>query len=390
MSKVKKIFAREILDSRGNPTVEVEILTDDEQSAFASVPSGQTTGSKEAVELRDTDADRYDGMGVLKAIENIDKQILPAVVGLDPLSQQELDQTLLDLDKTEHKSVLGANATLAVSLACCRLASQIKKIPLYQYIQQLLGWEQPFSSPTPMFNIINGGQHADNKLSFQEFMAVPTKPTTFKEKVREGTEIYHRLKKILLSQALNTAVGDEGGFSPNISDNEEAIKLILQAGKVNIALDIAGVGNDEISFWQKLMAQYPIIGIEDPLRDDDWQGWQEMTKTFDGKVLLIGDDIFATNPQLLQQGIKEKVANAVIIKPNQIGTLSETLKFIKIAKDANYVMIVSHRSGETEDTFISDLAVGCGAKYIKAGAPARGERVNKYNRLLRIEEELQR
>lgn len=390
MAIIKKIFPREVLDSRGNPTVEVEILADSGQSAKAAVPSGISTGVKEAVELRDNDQSRFNGMGVQKAVDNINEQISPAIVGMDPANQQEIDNTMIELDKTEHKSNLGANAILAVSLAACRLSSKIRKQPLYLYIQKLFGLNENLFMPTPMFNIINGGKHADNDLSFQEFMVVPTNPTTFKEKYREGAEIYHRLKGILESQALSTAVGDEGGFSPNISDNEEAIKLILQAGKTNLALDIAGAGPEDENFWLDLITKYPIIALEDPLREDDWSGWKKLTQILQGKTLLVGDDIFATNPEVVKKGIAEKIANAVLIKTNQIGTLTETLEVIKIAKEAKYVVIVSHRSGETEDTFIADLAVGVGAKFIKAGAPGRGERVCKYNRLLRIEEELNR
>lgn len=387
MAKIKKIKGFEILDSRGNPTVEAEVTLDNDISDLASVPSGISTGSKEAVELRDNDS-RYGGMGVQKAVSNIDKEIFPVLSGIDVEEQEKIDKTLVELDGTPHKSKLGANAILAVSLAVCKAAAKSLKMPLYGYINQILGKEFKMSLPVPTFNIINGGKHADNKLPFQEFMVVTTNPSTFAEKLREGTEIYHRLKKVLSEHSLSTAVGDEGGFAPQISQNEEAMDLLLKAGAKNIALDIAGAGPTELNYYVELIKKYPVVIIEDPLMEDDWDGWQKLTQTLDGKTLIVGDDIFVTNPDIFKKGIEQKIGNAILVKPNQIGTLSETLEVIKMAKDSNYVTIISHRSGETEDTFISDLSVAVGAKYIKTGAPSRGERVAKYNRLLRIEQEL--
>jgi len=405
MAIIKKIEAREILDSRGNPTVEVELTLSDNSTGKAGVPSGASTGKYEALELRDNDQARYNGKGVLKAVANIEGEIAQRLIDRD-YDQRTLDQELLALDGTENKSHLGANALLGVSLAFAKAWAKSQKQELYQS----LGLNKKM--PLPMFNILNGGRHADS-VDWQEFMIVPVGAPNFREALRWGDETYQALKKILLEKGLDTDVGDEGGFAPKLKTNTEALDLIVEAIKeagyepgkqIAIALDIAAsefkvddnyelkkegrtlTAGELINWYEELIAKYPIISIEDGLAEDDWQNWQELTKRLGSKINLVGDDLFVTNPARLHQGLDQKVANAIIIKPNQIGTLSETLTVIKIAQQAGYKIIVSHRSGETEDTTIADLAVGVGAEFIKSGAPARSERLAKYNRLLEIEE----
>ena len=407
MSKIKDIKAREILDSRGNPTIEVDIILDNGKMARASVPSGASTGSKEALELRDNDLSRYMGKGVLKAVKNVNilKEYL---IGMETGNQKELDNKLIKLDGTDNKSKYGANAILGISLAYLKASSLDKNIPLYKYVGS------NYSMPKAMMNILNGGAHADNDLDFQEFMIVPN-AETFSKRLQIGSEVFHTLKKVLEKEGYQTAVGDEGGFAPNIKTNEEALDFIIKAIKeagyepskdVNIALDVAasefykdgiyylkGAGlkltTDElIDYYQTLLDKYPIISIEDPLDENDWQGFQKMTKIYGDKISIVGDDLFVTNKKYLQKGIDMKVANAILIKINQIGTITETLETINLAKENGYKTIISHRSGETEDTSIASLAVGLNLGYIKTGSLSRTERICKYNELLRIEEAL--
>ena len=407
MSKIKDIKAREILDSRGNPTIEVDIILDNGKMARASVPSGASTGSKEALELRDNDLSRYMGKGVLKAVKNVNilKEYL---IGMETGNQKELDNKLIKLDGTDNKSKYGANAILGISLAYLKASSLDKNIPLYKYVGS------NYSMPKAMMNILNGGAHADNDLDFQEFMIVPN-AETFSKRLQIGSEVFHTLKKVLEKEGYQTAVGDEGGFAPNIKTNEEALDFIIKAIKeagyepskdVNIALDVAasefykdgiyylkGAGlkltTDElIDYYQTLLDKYPIISIEDPLDENDWQGFQKMTKIYGDKISIVGDDLFVTNKKYLQKGIDMKVANAILIKINQIGTITETLETINLAKENGYKTIISHRSGETEDTSIASLAVGLNLGYIKTGSLSRTDRICKYNELLRIEEAL--
>lgn len=407
MSKIKDIKAREILDSRGNPTIEVDIILDNGKIARASVPSGASTGSKEALELRDNDLSRYMGKGVLKAVKNVNilKEYL---IGMETGNQKELDNKLIKLDGTDNKSKYGANAILGISLAYLKASSLDKNIPLYKYVGS------NYSMPKAMMNILNGGAHADNDLDFQEFMIVPN-AETFSKRLQIGSEVFHTLKKVLEKEGYQTAVGDEGGFAPNIKTNEEALDFIIKAIKeagyepskdVNIALDVAasefykdgiyylkGAGlkltTDElIDYYQTLLDKYPIISIEDPLDENDWQGFQKMTKIYGDKISIVGDDLFVTNKKYLQKGIDMKVANAILIKINQIGTITETLETINLAKENGYKTIISHRSGETEDTSIASLAVGLNLGYIKTGSLSRTDRICKYNELLRIEEAL--
>lgn len=407
MSKIKDIKAREILDSRGNPTIEVDIILDNGKLARASVPSGASTGSKEALELRDNDLSRYMGKGVLKAVKNVNilKEYL---IGMETGNQKELDNKLIKLDGTDNKSKYGANAILGISLAYLKASSLDKNIPLYKYVGS------NYSMPKAMMNILNGGAHADNDLDFQEFMIVPN-AETFSKRLQIGSEVFHTLKKVLEKEGYQTAVGDEGGFAPNIKTNEEALDFIIKAIKeagyepakdVNIALDVAasefykdgiyylkGAGlkltTDElIDYYQTLLDKYPIISIEDPLDENDWQGFQKMTKIYGDKISIVGDDLFVTNKKYLQKGIDMKVANAILIKINQIGTITETLETINLAKENGYKTIISHRSGETEDTSIASLAVGLNLGYIKTGSLSRTDRICKYNELLRIEEAL--
>ena len=405
--KIKNIIAREILDSRGNPTIEADVILENGIIGRASVPSGASTGSKEAIELRDNEK-RYLGKGVQKAISNINGPIRKSLIGKDSSNQQEIDEIMIKLDGTPNKSNMGANAILAVSIANLKASAKAQKTSLFKYI------ETGTKLPTPMINIINGGAHANNKLDFQEFMIIP-KFATMKERIQAASEIFHTLKEILKSKHLNTSVGDEGGFAPDLKSNEEALKLIIKAIKkadylpgenIFLALDIAAselvkgkkyileaedkklTSKELIKYYKKLVKKYPIISLEDPLAEDDWEGFKLLTDQLGDKIQIVGDDLFVTNKKYLKQGIDKNIANAILIKPNQIGTVTETLETINLAKSANYKTIISHRSGETEDTFIADLAVATNAGQIKTGSMSRGERICKYNRLLRIEEEL--
>lgn len=385
MSTISKITPREILDSRGDPTVEVELELENGTKSIASVPSGASVGSFEVIELRDADEKRYGGKGVLKAIEAINRTIVPAITGQEATQQAEIDKTLNDLDGTEHKSKLGANAILAVSLAVCKAAATDKKIPLYQYISELSGYKATFM-PRPMFNFIEGAKHADNNLEIQEFMVIPL-GKTFGENYQIASEQFHILKKTLKDRKLGVAVGHEGGFAPNLENDEQALQLLSELSNVKIALDMAGVIPKGMSI-DDILVKYPIVSIEDPFGEDDWQNWLELVGKYTNNILIVGDDLLATNKKRLEEAIVKKAVNAVIVKPNQIGTVTEAIEFVKLAKSNNFKLVVSHRSGETEDTFISDFAVGVAAEYLKFGAPSRGERVCKYNRLLRIEERL--
>jgi enolase len=414
MSQIIDIRAREILDSRGNPTIEADVFLESGIMGRGCAPSGASTGSREALELRDKDGKRYLGKGVLKAVANVNTQIRELLVGRSVFAQSEIDRAMIALDGTEAKSKLGANAMLAVSLACARAAAAEKKVPLYEYIASLNN-QTIFTMPVPMMNIINGGEHADNTVDIQEFMIEPVGFTSFAEALRCGAEVFHALKSVLKAQGLNTNVGDEGGFAPNLRTNEEALQIIMQAidkagykagENVMLALDCAssefykdgqyhlegeGKSFDSEGFAEYLAGltrQYPIISIEDGLDESDWAGWKVLTDKIGQKVQLVGDDLFVTNPAILQRGINEGVANSILIKFNQIGTLTETLEAIYLAKKNNYSTVISHRSGETEDSFIADLAVATAAGQIKTGSLCRSDRVSKYNQLLRIEQEL--
>lgn len=405
------IFAREILDSRGNPTIEVETVLDCGVTGRAAVPSGASTGAFEAVELRDGDKKRYMGRGVQKAVENVNSFIAPELEGMDAIYQREIDQAMLDVDGTNNKSKLGANAILGVSLSVAKAAALAMDLPLYKY----LGGVNAHILPSPMMNILNGGKHADNSVDLQEFMIMPIGASTFSEALRMGTEVFHNLKTVLKKDGLNTAVGDEGGFAPDLKTNEDAIKYIIKAiekagfkpGKdIYIALDPAatefykggkynlkGEGKvltptEMVDYYKNLTEKYPIISIEDGMAEEDWDGWKKLTDKIGSKVQLVGDDLFVTNTARLKKGIELEVANSILIKVNQIGTLSETLDAIEMAKTAGYTAVISHRSGETEDTTIADMVVGVNAGQIKTGAPSRTDRVSKYNQLLRIEEDL--
>lgn len=415
MSEIVKIIAREIMDSRGNPTVEADVYLASGAMGRGCAPSGASTGSREALELRDGDKGRYLGKGVTKAVANIDGPIQSALKGKNAYQQAEIDQIMIDLDGTDTKSKLGANAILAVSLAVARAAAADKKIPLYQHIADLNGTPGVYSMPVPMMNIINGGEHADNNVDIQEFMVQPVGAKTFAEALRMGAEIFHSLKKELQKRGLNTAVGDEGGFAPDLKSNEEALSVIVEAVKaagyqmdkdVTLALDCAAtefykdgkyvLGGENKSFdsfgfndyLAGLTQRYPIVSIEDGLDESDWDGWQDLTNKIGSKVQLVGDDLFVTNTKILSRGIEQGIANSILIKFNQIGSLTETLAAIKMAKDAGFTAVISHRSGETEDAFIADLAVGTAAGQIKTGSLCRSDRVAKYNQLLRIEQEL--
>lgn len=407
MISISDVYANEVLDSRGNPTVKVTVYLSDGTKADAIVPSGASTGKKEALELRDGDKKRFGGKGVLKACENVKTTIADGIIGLDPFDQEFLDSVLLELDATKNYSKLGANATLGVSMAVAKAAAKSLDLPLYRY----LGGVNASILPTPMFNIINGGAHANNSVDFQEFMIMPFGFKTFNDALRAAAEIYQNLKKLLNDLGHSTAVGDEGGFAPNLKDNEEPIKLILEAIKksgyepgkeIKIALDVASselfkdgfyhlenkkfTSDELISRYEDLCEKYPIYSIEDALDEDDWESWKKLTKKLGNKVQLVGDDLFVTNEEILRKGIEDGVANAILIKPNQIGTLTQTLKAIRLAHRNGYKTIISHRSGESEDSFIADLAVAVNAGQIKTGATARSERNAKYNRLLDIEE----
>lgn len=413
MSVITTIHAREVLDSRGFPTVEADVTLASGAMGRASVPSGASTGSREAIELRDG-GDRYAGKSVQKAVGHVNSIIAPALIGKEPFAQRALDEQLLSLDGTDNKSNLGANALLAVSWALAKVAALEKKLPLYAYVNTLLNIPTPLSLPLPFMNVLNGGAHADNNVDMQEFMIAPAGAPNFKEALRWGTETYHALKAELKQNSLSTAVGDEGGFAPNMRSNQEAIDVLLraieragfQAGQdIWIALDLAasefyqdgqyvlaseGKKYTSQEFAQYLASwcdQYPILSIEDGMAEDDWKGWKALTEACGDKTQLVGDDLFVTNPAILQEGIDQQVANSILIKCNQIGTLSETLSAIEMARGANYSAMMSHRSGETEDATISDLAVGTGVGQIKTGAPARSDRVAKYNQLLRIAED---
>ncbi|KGE69017.1 MULTISPECIES: phosphopyruvate hydratase [Pseudomonas] len=415
MAKIVDIKGREVLDSRGNPTVEADVLLDNGIIGSACAPSGASTGSREALELRDGDKSRYLGKGVLKAVANINGPIRDLLLGKDPLDQKALDHAMIKLDGTENKGSLGANAILAVSLAAAKAAAQDQDLPLYAHIANLNGTPGVYSMPVPMMNIINGGEHADNNVDIQEFMVQPVGAKTFSEGLRMGTEIFHHLKAVLKARGLSTAVGDEGGFAPNLASNEDALKVISEAvanagyklgTDVTLALDCAAseffedgkynlsgegqVFNSEgfADYLKGLTERYPIISIEDGLDESDWDGWKILTDKIGEKIQLVGDDLFVTNTKILKEGIDKKIANSILIKFNQIGTLTETLEAIQMAKAAGYTAVISHRSGETEDSTIADLAVGTSAGQIKTGSLCRSDRVSKYNQLLRIEEQL--
>jgi len=412
MVAITKVLGREILDSRGNPTVEVEVYLESKAMGRASIPSGASTGTHEALELRDKDPGRYLGKGVLKAIEHIHQTIGPQLIGKDALNQKEIDSFLIQLDGTPNKSRLGANAILGVSLACAKAAAHHQGVPLYYH----LGSSSATHLPLPHMNLLNGGVHADNHLDIQEFLILPVGAKNFREALRMGGEVYHHLKSLLKEKGYKTSVGDEGGFAPDLRSNEEAleflVKAILKAGyqpgkDIGLGIDAAASefyqngsyrfkkgrkkkrsSVEMINYYEEWIQKYPILSIEDGLAEDDWEGWQLLTKRLGRRVQLVGDDLFVTHPDRLKKGIKGKIANAILIKLNQIGTLTETLEVIGLAKEAGYRTVISHRSGETEDTTIADLAVGTQAGQIKTGAPCRSERVAKYNQLLRIEEEL--
>lgn len=414
---IEKVSALEVLDSRGNPTVQVEVVTEGGFFGVAMVPSGASTGSFEAVELRDGDKERYLGKGVLQAVENVNKKIAKKIEGMNVYDQLEIDKELILLDDTPNKSRLGANATLGVSLAVAKAAANSLGMSLYKYI----GGINAKILPRPMMNILNGGKHSDNNINIQEFMIIPVGATTFREGLQMGVEVYHNLKKVLKEKGYSVAVGDEGGFAPNLKDETEAIEAILEAIKkagyepkkdICLALDVAStemfeeakkIGKDGYYFWktdvfksrdemveyiEELSSKYPIISIEDGLAEEDWESWKKLTDKLKDKIQLVGDDLFVTNKKRLQKGIKNGIANSILIKPNQIGTLTETLDAIELAKKNGYTAVISHRSGETEDTTIADIAVATNAGQIKTGAPCRTDRVAKYNRLLNIEDEL--
>ena len=411
MAMITEVYAREILDSRGNPTIEVEVCLEDGSVGRAAVPSGASTGAHEAVELRDDDKNRYLGKGVTKAVDNVNDVIAEALIGLEATRQVEIDEMLIRLDGTPNKGKLGANAILGVSMAVAKAAAASVGLPLYLYLGGVYAQELP----VPMMNILNGGQHADNNVDIQEFMIMPVGAASFSEALRMNAEIYHGLKALLNAKGLGTGLGDEGGFAPNLKSNEEAIEVILEAVKkagykpgedIMIALDVAAsefykdgkyqmegeglvkTSNQMVDYLAALCEKYPIVSIEDGLAEDDWKGWKALTKKLGTKVQLVGDDLFVTNEERLLEGIKNDTANAILIKVNQIGTLTETFNAIETAKRAGYTCIISHRSGETEDTTLADIAVAVNAGQIKTGAPARTDRVAKYNQLLRIEEDL--
>ena len=412
MSTILDVFAREVLDSRGNPTIEVDVILESGVLGRAIVPSGASTGMHEALELRDKD-DRYLGKGVLKAVENVNEKIMPELVGISVFEQALIDNILIELDGTKNKEKLGANSILGVSMAVCKAAANELGMSIYNYI----GGVNAKKLPVPMMNILNGGEHADNNVDIQEFMILPTGAKSFKEALRMGSEIYHTLKKVLKDKGLSTGVGDEGGFAPDLKSNEEALEVIVEAIKkagykpgkdVHLGLDVAATelydantktyklkgenreltGEEMISYYEELCEKYPLITIEDGLAEDDWDNWKKMTKKLSKKIQLVGDDLFVTNTKRLEDGIKKGVANSILVKLNQIGTVTETIDAVEMAKQAGYTAVISHRSGESEDNFIADLAVALNAGQIKTGAPARSDRVSKYNQLLRLEEEL--
>ncbi len=411
MTTITDVVGREILDSRGNPTVEVEVFLEDGSMGRAAVPSGASTGKHEAKELRDGDSARYLGKGVLGAVDNVNERIAPEIIDLDSVDQIGIDRLMIEMDNTPDKSVLGANAILGVSLAVAKAAAASLRLPLYRY----LGGVSARSLPVPMMNILNGGKHADSNVDFQEFMVMPVGADNFSEALRMGAEVFHALRKVLQGRGLNTAYGDEGGFAPNLGSNEEAVQVIVEAieqagyrpgDQIYIALDPAATelyengkyelkgegrslsSEEMVDYWAALVNRYPIISIEDGLAEDDWDGWKMLTERIGDHVQIVGDDLFVTNTERLAKGIKMGVANSILIKVNQIGTLTETLEAIDMAKRAGYTAVVSHRSGETEDTTIADIVVATNSGQIKTGAPNRSDRVAKYNQLLRIEEEL--
>ena len=411
MSAIAKIVAREVLDSRGNPTIEAEVYTETGAVGSAMVPSGASTGIREALELKDGDENRYLGRGVLKAVDNIHNKISSVVVGMDVTDQTGVDQAMIDLDGTPNKANLGANAILAVSMATAHAAANEKGVPLYEY----LGGDGPLVMPVPMMNIINGGAHADNSVDIQEFMILPVGASSIREAVRYGTEVFHALKSVLSARGLSTTVGDEGGFAPNLSSNEEAIEVILEAidkagfkagedillgldvassefykdGKYNLESENKVLSAEEfIDFLSPWFDKYPIISMEDGMAEDDWAGWRLMSDRFGKDVQLVGDDLFVTNTEILKEGIDKNIANSILIKVNQIGSLTETIAAINMAKEAGYTVVISHRSGETEDTTIADIAVATSAGQIKTGSLSRSDRVAKYNRLMKIEDQL--
>lgn len=411
MIYIENVFAQEVMDSRGNPTIKASVLLSDGTLESAIVPSGASTGKREALELRDKDPKRYLGKGVLKACENVEGTIAENLIGLDPYNQGNIDALLKELDGTDNYSNLGANATLGVSMAVARASAKSLHLPLYRY----LGGANALVLPTPMLNIINGGSHADNSVDFQEYMIMPLGFDSFTEALRASAEVYHHLKEILKNSGHITSIGDEGGFAPNLKNNEEPIQAILQAiekagykagEEMAIALDVAsselaengiyhlkGEGKklsaeELIEYYEKLVAKYPIVSIEDGLSEDDWQGWALLTQRLGSKVQLVGDDLFVTNKKILQEGIDKNIANAILIKPNQIGSVSETMQSVRLAQRNNYKCIMSHRSGESEDSFIADFAIALNTGEIKTGSTARSERIAKYNRLLEIEQEL--
>lgn len=414
MAKIKSIKAREILDSRGNPTVETKISLDNSLSVTASVPSGASLGKYEALELRDGDPDRYEGKGVLKAVANVNQIIAPKVIGQDPTKQQEIDRLMIGLDGTENKSKLGANAILSVSQGVCEAGAAAKQLPIYRYVAQLFGLESGFRIPIPTFNLINGGKHGTGNLDFQEFHVIPSGKMSYSEALEMVEEIYQKVKKVLIRHKATHGVGDEGGFAPNLFANADALEILIQAIReagcefnrnVFLGLDVAASHFYEagkykirdrtmpmetiafVEYYRDLNRQYPLFLLEDPFHEDDWDGWKRISVALPN-TLIIGDDLLATNRPRIEKAIKEKACSAVLVKPNQIGTISETLEVIKVSRQAGWKIVVSHRSGETNDEFIADFAVGVGAEHVKFGAPARGERVVKYNRLLAIEEEL--
>ncbi len=411
MSAIVDVVAREILDSRGNPTVEADVLLESGVMGRAAVPSGASTGSREAIELRDGDAGRYGGKGVLQAVENVNTEISEAIIGLDAEEQAFIDQTLIDLDGTENKSRLGANAILAVSMAMARAAAEEAGLPLYRYF----GGSGPMQMPVPMMNVINGGAHANNNLDIQEFMILPVGPKSFREALRCGAEVFHQLKKLVDKKGYPTTVGDEGGFAPNVSGNDEAIELILRAieaagytpgqdvvlgldcaasefyreGKYHLASEKLELSSEAFTdYLARLVDKYPIISVEDGMAENDWAGWKILTDRLGKSVQIVGDDLFVTDTKILRQGVAQGVANSILVKINQIGTLTETFACVELAKRSGYTCVISHRSGETEDSTIADIAVGLNALQIKTGSLSRSDRISKYNQLLRIEEDL--
>jgi len=414
MPYISDVYAREVMDSRGNPTIEVEVYTESGAFGRALVPSGASTGEHEAVELRDGDKDRYLGKGVLKAVQNVNEVIAPELIGVDVTEQLYIDRTMIELDGTKNKGKLGANAILGVSMAAARAASEFTGLPLYAY----LGGFAARDLPTPMMNILNGGSHADNNVDFQEFMIMPVKADSFKEALRMGAEVFHALKAVLKGKGYNTSVGDEGGFAPSLKSNEEALEVIMESIKkagytpgedIVLSMDVAssefynkekgvyvleGEGNKELSaselsdFYAELVEKYPIVSIEDGLDENDWEGWKVLTEKLGGKIQLVGDDLLVTNTEKLQKAIDSNIANSILVKVNQIGTLTETFEAVEMAKKAGYTAVISHRSGETEDSTIADIAVATNAGQIKTGSLSRTDRTAKYNQLLRIEDEL--